>query len=95
MNWPEAIVVIASIAGICFILWCYLRSEWPLRAPPSHGFWSRVLRDAVCPPVRARLAGDQDTDAPDGAAQCDEQMDCSTGMGSEPFSAILSERNRP
>ena len=74
MNWPEAIAVTAGITGCCFIIWCYLRSEEPFRAPPGHGLGRRVLRDAVRPPAYPGIPMDQDADAPQGDAQDDEQM---------------------
>lgn len=54
--------------------WLFTRRRESRNATPDHSFGRRVLRDAVRPPAWARFAGDQDADAPDGAAQGDEQV---------------------
>ena len=66
--------ILLGIAVAFATLVVFMSSDYTLRAPPRHGLRRRVVRDAVHPPAYLGLPMDQDADAPDGAAQDDEQM---------------------
>ena len=58
--------------AVAFVFFTHRRESFD--APPGHGLRRRVVLGAVRPPAGTGFAADQDTDAPNRAAQGDEQV---------------------
>ena len=54
--------------------WLFTRRRDSRNAPPYHSLWRRVVLGAVRPPAGKGFAGDQDADAPHGAAPGEEKV---------------------
>ena len=62
---------LAVAVGLVMLV-VFMPRDYPLRAPPGHGFWRGVVLGAVALPADG--AAGQDADAPHGTASGDEQV---------------------